>query len=203
MTGYAEYGLILCPHIDCFEFKTPEYKALLKKSVNKIIDFMLSKDIKPTMLCTDQVAAALNMERVIWESTITPDDCEWALTHCDYVKKAGDTDNHYPDFYEAVYELYPEEGEEDTSDTAYFDRLQKRVKLLERAVLKRHKVIFNIQTPSKASYNIKPKPDTGIILVNVHNGNFIPTAFMGDCEINPIELLDLPTGNRPVYEWEV
>ena len=200
MVNYAEYGLILCPHIDTFEYKTPEYKALLKKSINKIIDFLLSKNIKPVMLCTDMVAAALNMERVTWLQTITYDDCEWALANCDYIKKAGESDITFPDFYDAVYDLYPEDDE---ATGEFFDRMQKRVKILEKAVIKQQRVIFNIQTPSKASYNIKPMEESDRILVNVHNGHFHPTSFLGINEINPIDLLDLPTGNRPVYEWEV
>ena len=199
MTNFAEYGLILCPHIDTYETRTPEYKRLFKRSVDNIITFLGTKNIKPLMLLTDQVANVLSPSGVNWSQTITEEDLKFAVKNCDNISSSKANVIKYPEFYEAVEVMEP--PLESGTDDALFDSMCKRVALLEKAIIQRQTVIFSIQSPNKANYNVKPKEASGVILCVVHNGNFKPTTYIGDMEVNPISMLDYECGNLPVYEW--
>lgn len=200
MTNFAEYGLILCPAIDSYENRTSDYKQLLKKSVNNIITFLSTKNIKPLMFITDQVANILSPDGVYWAQTITDEDLRFAVANCDNIQAVYPNAINYPDFYEAIDVLYPP-MEDESDKTAMFEYMCKRVSKLEKALIKRQKVIFNIQTQNNASYNVKPVDGESVILCNVHNGSFIPTTYMGSMQENPIVILDYPLANRPIFEW--
>lgn len=199
MTNFAEYGLILCPAIESYENRTPEHKKLLRKSVENIITFLGTKNIKPLMLLTDQVASIVSPDGVYWAQTITESDWEFASVNCDNMSKIPDNLIKYPDFYEAVEVLYPPISSTDVDEL--FADMCKRVSKLEKAIILRQTVIFNIQTVNNASYNIKPEADSGVILCNIHNGSFLPTTYISDIEENPINILDYDMANHPVYEW--
>ena len=201
MKGFAEYGLIVCPHIDSYEYRTIEHKRLLKRSVDNIISLLRLKEIKPLMLLTDQVANIISPTGVYWSQTITPADLEFAMHNCDNISPKSTNVVTYPDFYEAVEIMAPpiEDGNATTEEK--FSNMCKRVELLEKAIIQRQTVIFNIQTPNNASFNIKPQKDKPVILCNVHNGSFQPTTYIGEMEENPMSILDYEYGNLPVFEW--
>lgn len=199
MFRYAEQALILCPSYECYENKADAYYINFRRSLDNILKFLKFKDIEPCMLTTDEIANVYNSNLVTWLQVMSPSDRLFAKKNCENMKTEYQDAIEYPELYKEALTKYPFDPK--ASKDFIFEDLLKRVARTERAVIKQFKVIINIQTPNNASYNIKPKANSGIILINVHNGNFLVKSYMGDMELNPLDLLDYNMANRPVYEW--
>lgn len=199
MFRYADNALILCPSYENYENKSESYYKMIKLVVNNIVAFLKTKDITPCMLTSDEIACALNPSGVTWWQTMSPGDEVFAKKYCAGVAVPHTNVVKFPELYTASLKKYPMVATSNVD--LLFDGVLKRTGKVERELIKSTKVIFNIQTPNSASYNVKPKAGSEVILVNVHNGNFIPTCYLSDMSLNPIELLDYPLANKPLYEW--
>ena len=199
MFRYADNALILCPSFENYDNKSDSYYTMLKRSVTNIVTFLKSKDITPCMLTSDEIACVLNPDNVTWWQTMSPGDELFAKKYCEGVSVTHSKVVKFPELYTAAMKKYPMASTSNVD--LLFDGVLKRTGKVERELIKTTKVIFNIQTPNSAAYNIKPKAGSEVILVNIHNGNFIPNCYLSDMNLNPIELLDYPLANRPVYEW--
>ena len=203
MIGYSTYGLIICPTIETYINKEPEYKRLLKKSVENAIKFLHMKKIRPAFLKMDYVALDLNISGINWFQTTTEADTIFVDDYCKPIHTQTADDVKFLDIYKMVEESKAASYETDTSSDPdeYLIGINKRIEKITHEILERQLVIFNIFTPNRAAYNIKPKAGSPRILINVHNGTFVPTTYLGDMQMNPISLLEYDMGNRPLYEW--
>lgn len=199
MFRYSDDALILCPSYECYENKEESYYRNMKIVLQNIVSFLRTKDITPCMLTSDEVACRENPQGVTWLQTMTPGDVLFTKKHCVSVGIAHEAVRQYPELYQKALEKYPMQPSKNVD--ILFDGVLKRTGRTERELIKNAKVIFNIQTANNAAYNIKPKAGSGVILVNVRNGSFIPTVYLGDMEINPIDILDYSLANRPLYDW--
>lgn len=199
MFRYSDDAIILCPSYECYENKEESYYRNMSAALRNIILFLKSKDITPCMLTSDEVACRENPSGVTWLQTMTPGDVIFTRKNCVSVGIEHSNVRQYPELYKKALEKYPIKASKNVD--ILFDGVLKRTSKTEKEIIKDAKVIFNIQTANNASYNIKPKEGSGVILINVKNGSFLPTCYLGDMEINPIDLLDYPMGNRPIYDW--
>lgn len=199
MYRYTDNAIILCPSYECYENKEESYYRHMAKCLQNIIKLLQLKDITPCMLTSDEIACRENPVGVTWWQTMTPGDVIFTKKHCVGMSTPHSNVVQFADNYKRALEKYPMKQSKNT-DIMFGDVL-KRTQRIERELIKTAKVVFNIQTVNNAAYNVKPKAGSGIILVNIRNGSFVPTAYLGDMEINPIELLDFKEANQPVYEW--
>ena len=201
MYRYAEEALILCPAYECYTNKADTYYINMRRSLANIVAFLKSKDITPCMLASDEVANIEDPEGVKWYQTFTTGDKLFVKKYCGSIKADRDDFLTVPDLYAKALKQFP--MAKHTNPELAFDDVLKRTAKIERELIKRFKVIFTIQTKNNASYNIKPKEGSEVILVQINNGNFLPETYLGNMMINPIDLLDYSLGNRPTYEWRV
>lgn len=199
MKGFTDSALILLPHTECYEYKSEDYYKLLRRAINNIIAYCKYTDMTPCMLMTDSVAMAEDRDDVQWIQTIAPGDLIFAKRNCDI--KAKDNAIKLTAAYKKALAKYP--PSDPTQVENYFQEMLKRVSRIEKDYISTCKCIFSIQTPNHCSYNIKPTEGDGRVLVKISNTNFMPTTYISDMEINPIELLDFPTANLPVIDWRI
>ena len=199
MKGFTDSALILLPHIECYEYKGDDYYKLLRKAIDNIIAYCKYTDMTPYMLMTDSVAMAENRNDVKWVQTLTPGDLIFAKHNCDIRAKDGAV--KLIDAYKKALAKYPPSDPANVEE--YFQGMLKRVDRIEKDYISKCKCIFTIQTPNHCSYNIKPTAGDGRILIKISNTNFMPTTYISDMEINPIELLNFPCANLPVIDWRL
>ena len=199
MYRYAKEGLILCPAYECYTGKEESYYIHMHRALANIVALLKSKDITPCMFASDEIANIEDPEGVKWYQTFTSGDKQFIKKYCSCINVNRSDFATVPELYQTALKKYPM-GQIANPDIM-FEGVLKRTEKIERELLKTFKVIFSIQTKNNAYINIKPKADSGIIFVSITNGSFIPTSYIGDMEINPIELLDYEMGNKPVYDW--
>ena len=197
MKGFTDKALILMPHSECYENKSDDYYKLLRKALDNIVAFCKHCGMTPQMLMSDTTAMEENRLDVEWVQTLTPGDLRFAIKNCGV--RAKQEPVKLIEQYKKVLSKYP--GGDPSKVEDYFSVMMKRVSRLEKDYIKSMRCIINIQTKNNSAYNVKPTAESGVILIQVSNVNFMPTAYLGDMEINPIELLDFPTANQPVIDW--
>lgn len=199
MYRYCDDALILCPSYECYENKEESYYRHMKAALANIVSFLKTKDINPCMFTSDEVACRENPKGVTWLQTMTPGDEMFVKKNCAYVSMSHENVRTFPELYQKALTKFPPKPT-DMAELMFTDVL-KRTNKTERELIKTFKVIFNIQTANNAAYNIKPKDGSSVILVNIKNGSFAPTSYLGGMEINPITLLDYDMGNKPIFDW--
>lgn len=196
MFRYADEALILFPHIDTYENKGEQYEALIRKATANIVTLLNKNRIEPMAFMSDEVANYVNPVGITWLQTMTNGDKKYILKNCIGIADRLGAKT-YPALYKEALIKYPVKPNE----VDVFTSISKRTQFVEKSIIKSSKIIFNIFTSGRAAYNVKPKANTGRILVNISNSTFIPATFMGDMEINAVELLGFDGACHPVTEW--
>ena len=94
---------------------------------------------------------------------------------------------------------------EEMSDEKTFICIQstcrKRDAKAKRSIAEKYRLLVLFTTSKKMPVKYKHKP--GTMCLEINSTNFMPTVYMAETKIDPIEILGVPNGNAPVYEWEV
>lgn len=201
MRGFDTKALILFPKMETYNSRGYMYKNQIKRAVNNLVEYLKSMDIEPHVFYTDDVARDIRHPDFHYISTMSTADKFFAQKYCDGMPDALTIPMvEYPDIYNAITSKDP--GSLDMSTEARFDMVLRHVNKAAAKIIPTYKIVIHFMMPNNAQYKITSKPGDGKIRIIVSANTFIPTAYMGGQEENPIDLLGVPYASRSLDNWE-
>ena len=199
--GFTRTALVVYPSFEDYTGRSSAYEKHLDDAAKKIKDYLNMCNIRYQCFATDDVAQACEVVPDDWLLTLGSGDMFFAKTYCKGMDKDFSKAIKFPEIYKACNERYP--VVKGLSIDGRFESMLQRDAKARRDIVKEYKIVVLFNQPKSPAIKLIPKKDSGKLYIFIDNTNFLAKCFMSDMEINPIDILGVPNGNAPVYEWEV
>lgn len=199
ITGFTNHALLVFPDEEVYDGRSHSYIGKMLKAVEKIREYLNMCDITLDCFATDSVAVDKRVQCDRWIGTLGQGDMFFAKRNCEGIYTNQTRILNIDDAILKAAEQYP--IDRGMSFDTRFEATLKRDAKAKRLIADKYKLLV-LFTVSKGM-PIKYKHKLGTMCIEIGVSNFIPTVYMADTKINPIDVLGVPNGNAPVYEWEV
>lgn len=199
--GFTRSALIMYPTYDDFSDRSFDHKWHMDLAADKIHSYLRECNIESACFATDDVARELRDVPDKWVITLSGGDQHFVEVNCDGMNMDFSKCLKYPEIYKVTAEKYP--LEKGSTPEGRFDVILNRDSKAKREIVKEFNLVLQIGTGKGAAMKLTPKAGSGKLYILIDNTSFLAKCYMSDMEINPIDILGIPNGNAPVYEWEV
>lgn len=202
MKGFADNCLVLFPKPESYEYRSDMYHLNLKRSLENLLKYLESCDIKPQCFTTDEVALLVNPRDVEWLQTLSDPDNFFMMTHnvaMEALKFKQVT--KLTDLYSKINKSV--QLERGLTEEQRFEVIVKREARITKELITEAKIVIIFEQPNNSSYKVVSKDGDGRICIYINNKTFIPKCFISGIQADPNDLLGFSGANRPVYQWEV
>lgn len=199
ITGFTNHALIVFPDEEVFEGRSHSYNGKLLKTTQVLREYLNLCEITMDCFATDSVAVDQHVRVDRWIGTLGQGDMFFVKNNCEgvYTDTANITNNNEV-ILEAAAKFPIERG---AGFDTRFEQVLKRDAKAKRSIAEKYRLLVLFITSKKMPVKYKHKP--GTMCLEINSTNFMPTVYMAETKIDPIEILGVPNGNAPVYEWEV
>lgn len=199
--GFTRNAIVMFPYYDDYEGRGSSYTNKMERAASKLKQYLNVCDITYDCFNTDEVATLLRTEPDRWVSTLNQGDSFFVKQNCE--GSVFNTRNmvYHEDVYLETAARFP--IDRGTGEERRFELILKRDSKAKRDIAKKYKLVVLFKASSKTMFKYTPKAGSGILYLEIDAFNFIPKCWMSDTAMDVIEILGVPNGNAPVYEWEV
>lgn len=199
--GFTNKALVIYPLPDDYFGRGRSYEGHLNTAARKLRDYLRMCGISYDCFATDDIARNTKESPDRWVLTLGSGDMHFVSTNCEGMDLDFSQGVKYPDMYKESLQKYP--NVKGASIDNRFESILKRDAMVRRKILKDYKLVFIFNQPKSPAMRITPKADSGVLNILIDNTNFLAQCYMSDMSVSPVDILGIPNGNAPAYEWEV
>ena len=207
MFGFTDKALILGPDPNMCDGRPDGWKRNYKNTILKIREFCKMSGIELYYLATDEMmytSSAIKKTEVKCLNTLGRGDMHFFATH-NPEYSLYQYREYYDDYMECIKETMekvPLDAENKTDD-ARITCVIKRESRVARSIIKDFNLVFNIQFNNHCQYKASTKAGDKRMVVNINAITYLCSTEISGQVVSPLDIIDVPNANMPVYEWEV
>lgn len=199
--GYTREALVVYPSYEDYVGRSRNYEIHIDKAASKVKEYLEKCGIRYQCFATDDVANLCEVVPDDWVLTLGSGDMFFAKTNCKGMDRDFSRAVKHPEIYKECLEKYPPARGQ--SLDGRFETMLLRDAKAKREIVKKYSLVILFNQPKSPAIKLTPKKDSGKLYILIDNTNFLAKCYISDMEVNPIDILGIPNGNAPVYEWEV